>query len=152
LSEVEAGVFEASFAASLPGIYQLIFRAEGETWHGCYFIREELRTAAVWHGGDNQPPTTAADPSTRDEQLCEIIKCILNDKGVVEFLRRYEIDVRRLSRCLRQICRTRPGEASRPEIERPGRVAPGILSELRTVLGDVKTNDFLSMISQILDE
>ncbi len=152
LSEVEAGVFEVSFAAAQSGIYQLIFRAEGKTWYGRSFTREELRTAAVWHGGDNQPPTTAADPFARDEQLCELIKCILNDKGVAEYLRRHEIDVRRLSRCLLQICRSRPGEASRLQTIRPTQIAPGILSDLRTVLGDVKADDFLSMINQILDD
>ncbi len=149
LAEIEAGVFEAAFTAALPGIYQLVFRANGETWYGRPFTREELRTAAVWRGGDNPPPTTATDPSAQDERFCKLINCILKDKGVVEFLHRHEIDAKQLARCLQQICRVRPDGAAGLRTVRHGQVASPVLAELRSVLGETKADEFLAMIDKL---
>jgi hypothetical protein len=56
----EPGRFEAHRVAAQSGIYRCYFVAAGRTVHEQKFTREALRTAAVWHGGDN--PGTGVVP------------------------------------------------------------------------------------------
>jgi hypothetical protein len=50
LTESEPGIFHASLAASASGIYRFNIIAEGGTYRGAPFTREQLLTAAVSHG------------------------------------------------------------------------------------------------------
>jgi hypothetical protein len=107
LSEVADGVFEGSMLATLPGVYQLLFRASGVTLRGLPFTREELRTAGVWRAGDGTPPSSQTDPRTRDEQLCHLLEC-LTDKGTMgAFFERHGIDGESLRRCIARFCEER---------------------------------------------
>ncbi len=56
----EPGRFEAHRTAAQAGIYSCHFLASGRTTREQPFTREALRTAAVWHGGDN--PGTGTFP------------------------------------------------------------------------------------------
>jgi hypothetical protein len=47
LAEIQPGVFEASLVASISGIYRFNIVAEGVTFRGTAFSREQLLTAAV---------------------------------------------------------------------------------------------------------
>jgi len=49
LSETAPGIFETSLTANLTGIYRLRVLAEGGTYKGVPFTREQLLTAAVFH-------------------------------------------------------------------------------------------------------
>ena len=48
----EVGAFETTVLASMSGIYRFRIVATGQTVHDQPFTREQLRTAAVWRGGD----------------------------------------------------------------------------------------------------
>lgn len=56
----QPGRFEAHRVAAQAGIYRCHFLASGRTTREQTFTREALRTAAVWHGGDN--PGTGTFP------------------------------------------------------------------------------------------
>jgi hypothetical protein len=99
LAEVEPGVFSRELTASLPGIYPITFRAEGKTWHGGRFTREELRTAAVWRRGDDDAPRTPPRGSGTRE-LCEAVRCLAADPGVAALLERHGIRPDAVARCL----------------------------------------------------
>lgn len=114
LREVEPGVFEASFTASLPGIYPLTFRAAGETWHGGRFTREELRTAAVWRRGDGDAPQSTGGASGGGRDLCETFRCLSRDPGVAALLERHGIRPDAVARCLCEGGGTPPRETSAP--------------------------------------
>ncbi len=58
----ETGRFEAHRNANQSGIYGCRFLAKGRTSREQPFTREAIRTAAVWHGGDN--PGTGTFPGS----------------------------------------------------------------------------------------
>jgi len=64
LNEVQAGIFDASFAANLPGIYDCRIFASGATLRGKPFTRELTLDSAVYRGGDDP-----ATPTRPDDQL-----------------------------------------------------------------------------------
>jgi hypothetical protein len=95
------GTFEGNMVATQNGVYRLRIRADGTTSRGRPFTRERLRTAAVWAGGD-EPPRPPADPSDR---WCELIECLLQQRGFGSALERLDIDRAELLKCLATICR-----------------------------------------------
>ena len=113
LNEVAPGIFEASLTAAQAGIYPARFRAVGKTLRGYPFTREQLRTAAVWRGGDQPPPSSSTQPP-RGVDWCELIECLLATKGIVQLLERSGIDAAGLRKCVEGQCR----HARAPEILR----------------------------------
>lgn len=116
LGEGAPGVFEGSFVADIPGIFQLLFKGRGTTLRGVPFTREQLRTAAVWRSGDEQPPTGSTDPRGRDEQLCHLLECLTSKEVMGEFFARNGIDQEALVRCVHRFCAERlalQGDAGR---------------------------------------
>jgi murein tripeptide amidase MpaA len=114
LLEVEPGVFEASLIAAQPGIYPVRFRARGTTLRGYPFTREQLRTAAVWRGGDAPPPSGTTQPPGGVD-WCRLVACLLGNKGILTLLERHGIDVDGLRRCWKEQCQDRMPS---PEIRR----------------------------------
>jgi hypothetical protein len=116
----ETGAYATTVPATMSGIYRFRILASGRTVHDQHFTREQLRTGAVWRGGD-QPgggdgSGTGGDPGgpggpsgpggPGGVDVGTIIRCLLCE-GVLspELLRRFEaagIDVKRLCRCLGQ--------------------------------------------------
>ena len=96
--------FEGSFIATQTGVYQVRIMAEGTSRRGRPFTRETTRTAAVWQGGD-RPPDDPRHPGHPGERCCEIIRCLLAQKSVIELLRRLGIDPAELARCLLRHCK-----------------------------------------------
>jgi hypothetical protein len=114
LAEVEAGIFESGLTAVQPGIYPVRFCAKGTTLRGYPFTREQMRTAAVWRGGDAHPPSETTQPPVGVD-WCRLVACLLNDKGIVTALERSGIDVDGLRRCWKEQCQDR---MQSPEIRR----------------------------------
>jgi hypothetical protein len=117
MPEVEAGVFEVTSPAVLPGIYRFRILAEGRTFRGRPFTREQTLTAAVWKGGDVPPPNGKDDPNAGHDRFCRFIDCLLQQKGIGEVLRKAGIDLNGLRRCLEEYCR-KPSPGQRPQIVR----------------------------------
>lgn len=96
--------YEASFLATQQGVYHVRIIAEGTSRRGRPFTRETTRTAAVWQGGD-QPPPDPRDPRNPGREWCEIVKCLLGQRSIIELLRRLGIDPADLARCLLERCK-----------------------------------------------
>ena len=108
---VGGGVWETSLVAAHVGVYRIRIVAEGRTSRGRTFTRERLRTAAIWAGGDR--PTR--DPVETDNHVCEILECLLEQRGFSRLLERLEIDRSELLKCLARVCKDdRASEAESP--------------------------------------
>jgi hypothetical protein len=111
LTEIEPGTFAVETTAILPGIYQFRIVAEGRSLRGRQFTREQTLTAAVWRGGDIPPPSANNDPKNNDDRWCQVINCLLSNKGIQEALKKREISAEELRKCLDGMCRkTPPGQ------------------------------------------
>jgi hypothetical protein len=108
LAEGASGVFSASLSADMAGIYRLKFVAEGGTFRGVPFTREQIATAAVWNGG-NRPP--APPPGGGTSTWCELLSCLIGKRAISqdfeERLRKEGLNLDEIRRCLKEHCRGR---------------------------------------------
>ncbi len=95
LHETEPGIFQASISATVPGIYNFRVLANGRTYKGIPFRREQLVTTAVYYGGDH--PSSSVPGS---HELCQLIKCLLQDKGIQTYLKEKNINAKTIYECL----------------------------------------------------
>jgi hypothetical protein len=107
LAEVEPGVFEATFQATMSGVYPIRVLAQGATMRAKPFTREQLLTAAVWKGGDAPPPSGGTHPGTRDEPLCRLLECLLGQDSVRRAFGNLRIDLDDVRKCLQRFCEER---------------------------------------------
>jgi hypothetical protein len=120
LSEVEPGVFEAQAIATLSGVYPMRVLAHGATLRSKPFTREQWLTGAVWRGGDTQPPTSATDPRTRDEQLCQLLACVSGPEVLGKWLEQHNIDPKLVRECLDRFCQERTARVLEGPMPRDG--------------------------------
>lgn len=129
----EPGAFEATRVAGQSGIYRFHIVATGRTSREQPFTREAIRTAAVWHGGDN-PVQPGGGPDGRPGEgrpdWCGILDClfsrrVLSDSFITRLLE-LGIDVEQLRECLERLCR-KPGQVATDDIE-------SVTTQLRHVL------------------
>jgi hypothetical protein len=113
LGSVGGGRYEGSITALDAGVYLVRFRADGVTSRGRAFTRERLRTAAVWAGGD-QPPRPPSPPRDPGDRVCELIDCLLGQRGVERALERLELDPDVLRKCVSAVCRDHQAHRSDP--------------------------------------
>lgn len=98
LVETGAGEFAATTHAAAAGVYTFHYVAQGTTFAGVRFTREQVRTAGVWVGGGDAPPRSGPGDG---KACCEgVIRCLLEDRGVQAWLKRYEVDAKRIIDCL----------------------------------------------------
>jgi hypothetical protein len=80
-------------------------RAQGATFRGTRFEREQTLTAVAYPAGYT-PPTGHEGERT---DLCEILECLLNREVLTERaaarLKDFGIDLERLRKCLAEHCR-----------------------------------------------
>ena len=91
------------------------------------FTREQLLTGAVWHGGDEPPPSRQNDPNRGHDRLCRFIACLLKQKELVERLERKGVDIKALLRCVREFCAKRTPEGTRRPNSIEARLAQVVL-------------------------
>jgi hypothetical protein len=121
LSEVEPGVFEASTVAGVQGVYRFRVLASGVTMRGVAFTRERFISGAVVLGGDNPTPTSDPTEHSRDEQLCNLLECLLKSDALGGFLAERHINLNALQRCIEEWCKRRLSGPSAKELsEREG--------------------------------
>ncbi|MET8179629.1 tyrosinase family protein [Streptomyces sp. NPDC005336] len=94
------GVYEATFPATQAGVYRCRIIADGTTGRGTPFSREQTLTAAVWAGGDREPPAPD-DPGAR---TCRLLHCLLQQPTLRKFLQNNNIDPQEIMRCLDEFC------------------------------------------------
>lgn len=111
LSFVEAapGLFEASRVLNQEGVYHYRVMANGKTFRGSEFTREQIVTGAVWAGGDRPPPSQNNPPggggTTTGHGICCLVQCLLEMEGVRKLLKEQGIPPDEFKRCLEQCCK-----------------------------------------------
>jgi hypothetical protein len=104
MPETEPGIFSVDYQTTMPGVYRVLVRAEGRSRRGLPFTREQLRTAAVFRGGDNPLPTDI-DHNGRP-LFCDLLLCLLEQAEIRAALERQRIDPDVIRKCLELVCRT----------------------------------------------
>lgn len=107
LSPAGPGAYEASLRGTMTGSYRFRVVAEGSTWRGRPFTREEIVTAAIV----SSEVVTTAEPDP-NEAWCRLLECLLQKDVLAPWLKRNEIDADAIRKCLRLLCRQPP--AGRP--------------------------------------
>lgn len=118
LVEYRPGKWRGRYGTTLNGIYRCRFLATGYSRGGKAFQREETRTATIYSGtpGAGTEPAGAGDGGREQrELLCELLRCLLQTKGVAEQLERLRIDPRGLVDCVERYCK---GVSRAAQVER----------------------------------
>jgi hypothetical protein len=107
LAEIQSGVFETAMVANLPGIYRFNMLAEGVTYQGVPFTREQLLNAAVFREIQTPPGQPSGSGSNAD--LCNLIACLLNEKNLTprfeEVLKKQGINLAGIRDCAERFCK-----------------------------------------------
>jgi hypothetical protein len=105
LNELQPGTFEGQLIGNASGIYRFNVIAEGATYHGAAFTREQLLNAALFIEG--QVPDVPADiaPGVRDEQLCQLLMCLLKNDALRRFFAERGLDVDAVAPCFERYCK-----------------------------------------------
>jgi hypothetical protein len=121
LPETDAGRFQASMTAVIPGVYRIRVVASGATMRGVPFTREQSLSATAILGGDNPAPTTGPSTKAADEQLCKLIECLLGPNAFGRLLTQHNIDPKAVSYCIETWCKSKLAGPSAQELaEREG--------------------------------
>jgi hypothetical protein len=116
LQERDPGVFQASVAAPMQGVYRFRVFASGTTMRGVPFTREQLVSGAAVLGGDN--PFPKGGPSTRaqDEELCRLFECLMGSNALGRWLTEQHIDTTSLQKCVGAWCKARVAPPTAEEL------------------------------------
>jgi hypothetical protein len=108
LAEIEPGIFEAATVGNLAGIYRFTIEANGVTYRGAPFSREELLNGAIFRGTPETPGQPIGGVSKDD--LCHLLSCVVGQDCLTprleESLKKKGLDVGALRKCLELFCRT----------------------------------------------
>jgi hypothetical protein len=105
MPETQPGEFKASMIANIPGIYRFLVRADGATYRGAPFTREQVLNAAVFHDIHQVP---GGSSSGGKQDWCKLLSCLLDGKALSkEFearLQREGINLAAVRACVRAFC------------------------------------------------
>lgn len=129
--------FTGSFAASVPGDYQIRMRANGLTDRGNAFTRERALSAGVWRGGDTPPRGGPNDIGTivdgERARWCAFLKCVLatlsRNDPLMKRLHELGLDPRDFQKCVELLC---------PDTPRPQATAVPVAEELRRLVDQLQ--------------
>jgi hypothetical protein len=145
LAEIQPGIFETAMVANIPGIYRFLVLANGVTYKGVPFTREQILNAAVFRGGDDPTPTISGDPGTRDGQLCHLLDCLLKNDSVRKFFVERGLDVDYITKCVNRFCEERVSSQGTTTTQ----VGPVKLRELSQLLANARWSD-LPAITELM--
>lgn len=111
LGASEAGMYSASFATSLAGVYKCRVMAEGNSSNGIPFTREKTLTAGVYFAEDG-----SGTRGESGELICRLLHCIFEEHEVLRStaLRRLAelgFDMKRFIECIEEVCPELPTES-----------------------------------------
>lgn len=130
LAEIEPGRFEAPLVGSSPGIYRFTVAAEGVTYRGNAFAREQILNGALFRTGDIMPPSIDPGPRPGDEALCGLLRCLLENDALRRFFGERGLDVDVVAPCVYRYCEQllqtdqSQGTVREPRAQTPGGVEP----------------------------
>jgi hypothetical protein len=96
---------------SYPGVYTFRIMAAGTTLRGRAFTREQVRTGALWQGGNRPGPgIRPGEPGGfGKEEICRLLSCILGERNFTqefkERMKKQGINIDFLIDCLKRYCR-----------------------------------------------
>jgi Common central domain of tyrosinase/von Willebrand factor type A domain len=109
-AETGPGIFEASLVGQQTGIYRFHLLAEGGTFRGAPFTREQLLDGAIVARGIGEPSGQPASDGI-PPAWCKLLTCLLSEKNLSkafdERLRREGISLDGIRRCIEMVCRKR---------------------------------------------
>jgi hypothetical protein len=148
-AEVQPGIFEAATTAIFQGVYRFHVIASGITMRGLPFTREQQLSGAVVLGGDNPPPTSGPSTHEKDEQLCQLLECLLGQTALGRFLSEHNVDPNTVRACIERWCKQRLAGPSAEELQqREGTLpAPATVSSRASQL---LASDVASLLADIL--
>jgi hypothetical protein len=145
MSATEEDPYAGTFITSIPGVYTIRARAQGETIYGSPFTREQTMTAVAVPGGGRTPVEPLRDPIA--ELLCCLLKGGRMTGRLQELLTEFGIESEHLMRCLRRLC-AENDEAGRERKSQESRYAglgsgltPEAVRSLRIWLDNFDTKD-----------
>lgn len=149
LTEIEPGIFEATTGATIQGVYRFHVIASGVTLRGIPFTREQQLSGAVVLGGDNPPPRSGPSTREHDEQLCQLLECLLGPNALGRFLSEHNIDPNAVRGCIERWCKQRLAGPSVEELQqREGTLTvPAMVAGLA---GQLQAGDVASLLADIL--
>lgn len=104
LTSLGNGIYQTSLTATMSGAWRVTFHARGRTSQGSPYLRESLRTIAVWPGGNRPGPSSP--PASSGEQL---LRCLCSGKVIdPDIARKLGIDLKALCECLKGGKPTKP--------------------------------------------
>lgn len=102
--DIGAGLASVQVPTPLKGVYSCRIKVRGQSLGGRTFMREQTRTFAV----TTAPPSPALpSPETGSipDAFCNILQCLVEDRGIRRILESAGVDVNRLSECLEDVCK-----------------------------------------------
>jgi hypothetical protein len=100
--ETEPGHFQTATIAVLDGVYTIQVTANGVTFRGTPFTREQTLTGAVFQGGDQPLPTT---PPGGDSPLCCIIGSLIEEDSVRRYLDKHGLNPEEIRKAIGRCCK-----------------------------------------------
>jgi len=148
--EIEPGIFEASIGTSLQGVYRFHVIASGVTMRGLTFTREQQLSGAVVVGGDNPPPRSGPSTHAHDEQLCQLLECLLEPNALGRFLSQYNIEANAIRSCIERWCKQRLAGPSQEELQlREGTlIPPAAVAGMAS--GQLQVSDVAALLADML--
>ena len=114
LQKYGEGEYQLSLTAEYSGVYQFRIIANGISFRGRDFTREQVRTGTVWQGGNRPVPESgigrneAEDRKREKEELCNLLVCLLSENNLSrefkERMLRNGINVDGILDCLKKYC------------------------------------------------
>lgn len=133
LAESAPGVFECEVRTTLAGTYEARITARGRTLRNRAFVREAVRTGAVWIGGEQPPPSSSGKGET-GEIIRKLLCCGLSERVIQPELRKRlaaaGLDVDALQKCVGSLCDLRSNGAVPDE-----GLEQRLVAAIRTVVG-----------------
>jgi len=149
LTEIEPGIFEAATQATIQGVYRFHVMASGATMRGLPFTREQQLSGGVVFGGDNPPPTSGSSTRKNDEQLCQLLECLLGPHALGRFLSEHNVDPNAVRSCIERWCKQRQAGPSAEELQqREG--TSSVPATVAGLAGQLQASDVASLLADIL--
>jgi hypothetical protein len=106
LPESQPGLFEAATVGAIPGIYRFRIAANGVTYRGTPFSREQLLNGALFRGAPEIPGQPIDSIGRAD--LCHLLSCVMSADFLTprlqELLREKGLELAALRKCLELFC------------------------------------------------
>jgi hypothetical protein len=102
MPEAAPGTFEGSLLATQTGVYRFRVVANGSTWRGLPFTREQSVTGTAFPQGDSPYPTSGPDPNEGAKDFCDLMECVI--KGLGPLLEQNRVNPSAILECVKAYC------------------------------------------------